>query len=715
MRGGAFAGLSLLLLAAEQAARFCATLHYFLAGRLLWGWVTLALLLPGYLAQGLSFVWFRADGRRSSGSLVLIHLLQLGIWKRYWDALRSALKAGGPPGTRELTMQQGDLAVLRLLEALLQTLPNLLLQAYSCVLMEAQGVVSGLSAGIGLLSFSWALVSYSRFTRLIRPGRLSMPGAALLCQLLWRTGMIGSRVVTLVLFAKVYHLWVFVAAGAHWLVMSYWVAAQHTDIFRNPCHWRIFNCLTGAVYVFCYISFKDGPSLYRITVYYAMMALENSLLLLMVGNVRNGQWLIGIVISGFIVAFKRKIRASVIGEIDVANPSMPKDESGEGSSALVTYYSWLHPKSTEIWQDFLKRACSVGPRGTKTTGVSSAPQSSDQTISNTGIAGWRNNEVLSVETATPSLGMSHGSSLVELGSRRDVGDPWETHHHWLLVKLAMKTGDISKINAAFGEGGIGELYHIAVAEQNSAAKLGPRKKLVFSTAEGCPISSQAVWRNSLKEEDKAADRLSSQEEGSLVALPAAKPIAAETLPHKLSSAINPSLETPSVGPDLNDMCECHSGRRRDPVSQERHSKRHGEQQMPLHTDSTVYFTASIEVGCSKDEEHKKVASVPAKNSSVQGSQVDRGGGFLLTAGNISSISTSTNRCLQSSPVCCLQSSFDTSTSPESADQQGMLRLHCNSSDLNHFGTWVAVLKGNRGTVEKPQLTSTPKMVTTSQE
>ncbi|XP_066478435.1 XK-related protein 5 [Tiliqua scincoides] len=171
---------------------------------------------------------------------------------------------------------------------------------------------------------------------LLKPGHLSMSGAALLCHWLQRTGMIGTRVVTLVLFARMYHLWVFVVAGAHWLVMSYWAVAQQTDIFQNPCHWRLFNFLAGAIYIFCYISFKDGPSCCRVTVFYIVMLSENILLLLMAvdllhGNLQGSLWIIGAVMSGFFV----------------------------GSAALVIYYIFLHPKSTQIRQNFLKRSCSV--------------------------------------------------------------------------------------------------------------------------------------------------------------------------------------------------------------------------------------------------------------------------------------------------------------------------------------------------------------------
>lgn len=56
--------------------------YYFTTGQLLWGWLALAVLLPGCLVQGLSYLWFRADGQQDHCCLVMLHLLQLGVWKR---------------------------------------------------------------------------------------------------------------------------------------------------------------------------------------------------------------------------------------------------------------------------------------------------------------------------------------------------------------------------------------------------------------------------------------------------------------------------------------------------------------------------------------------------------------------------------------------------------------------------------------------------------
>ena len=64
--------------------------------------------------------------------------------------------------------------------------------------------------------------------------------------------------------------------GAHWLVMTFWLVAQQSDIIDSTCHWRLFNLLVGAAYILCYLNFWDSPSRNRMAMFYtasgAMMA-----------------------------------------------------------------------------------------------------------------------------------------------------------------------------------------------------------------------------------------------------------------------------------------------------------------------------------------------------------------------------------------------------------------------------------------------------------
>uniref|UniRef100_A0A8C0BJ14 XK-related protein n=1 Tax=Buteo japonicus TaxID=224669 RepID=A0A8C0BJ14_9AVES len=391
-----------------------------------WFGLTVACVVPGYAAQLLSILWFRADGQTPDRWLLALHLLQLGLWKRYWDVLRTAAEKGAGARAGEMLTQHGDACVLRLFEALLQTLPHLLLQAYVVVAVDPAGFVPGVSAGLSLLSFAWALVSYSCFSCLMKPGHLFPPAAAILCLLLWRTGMLGTRVLALVLFARLYSFWVFAVAGIHWLLMAFWLVAQQTDIVAQPWRWRLFNCLVGAVYIFCYINVRPGPSKNRMATFYAIMLMENTLLLLLA--------------TRFLQA---ELRSSLCMTAAIMSGSVI------GAAALVVYYSLLHPKSAEIWQGFVETTCSAAAAGDDEVAGDSS-----QAGQSLGI--WGDGESSAGEGTTADPKNENSSSLLQF--RGCLEDSWTNHHHWLLVKLALKTGDMSKINAAFGDGGVGEVY-----------------------------------------------------------------------------------------------------------------------------------------------------------------------------------------------------------------------------------------------------------------
>ncbi|XP_039733192.1 XK-related protein 5 isoform X1 [Pteropus medius] len=422
-------GLSALLLAAEQSARLCTMVYYFATGQLLWGWLALTVLLPGFLVQSLSYLWFRADGQPGQCRLAVLHLLQLGVWKRHWDTTWMVLrKDGAAHGEAPLPLQEADLSALRLLEALLQAAPHLLLQTYIFLASDFTDIVPALSALCSWSALAWALVCYARFAGSVRPGHLSPPWtwAALLCQQLWRMGMVGARVLSLALFFRSHGAWGLAVAGAHWLVMTFWLVAQQSDIVDSTCHWRLFNLLAGAVYILCYLNFWDSPSRHRMATFYMIMLLENSILLLLATDFLQGTsatslWTMAGVLSGSLI----------------------------GSVSLVTYYSLLHPKSTDIRQGFVRKSCGIAG-GDKAERESSPPGPA--------LAGE------SLES--PSMCQEEGSELTSLGeppslqwgppeagleSQIAEEDPFFSHHHWLLVKLALKTGNVSKINAVFGE------------------------------------------------------------------------------------------------------------------------------------------------------------------------------------------------------------------------------------------------------------------------
>ncbi|XP_028737885.1 XK-related protein 5 [Peromyscus leucopus] len=415
--------LSALLQAAEQSARLCTIVYYFATGQLLWGWLTLSVLLPGFLVQALSYLWFQADGHQGHWWLVLLHLLQLGVWKRHWDSVAAALWRGREaPCWGQLHLQEADLSALRLLEALLQTGPHLLLQVYVFLASDFTDIVPGISTLLSWSSLSWALVSYNRFLGIMKPGSRAMLWAALLCQQLWRMGMLGARVLSLVLFCKVYRVWVLVVGGAHWLVMTFWLVAQQSDIVESTFHWRLFNLLVGAVYILCYINFWDSPSRSRMASFYLVMLLENSILLLLATDFLQGNnlWTVAGVLSGFLI----------------------------GSVSLVIYYSLLHPKSADIQQNFMRKCC--GPTENDKAESEPSPRAVGPAGERPEISSWCQEESYELSSLDKASSPEQNATEAGLGDQRSGEDSFFNHHHWLLVKLALKTGNVSKINAALG-------------------------------------------------------------------------------------------------------------------------------------------------------------------------------------------------------------------------------------------------------------------------
>nr|XP_057913214.1 XK-related protein 5a [Doryrhamphus excisus] len=416
----ALLGVSALVIAAERSALIYCIGFYLWNDETRWAGFTLGLFLPGTAVQLLSVKWYYDDGDDRRWYLSTIHILHLGIFKRLWDCMRYVSRMQGSVAELgAVVMQQADVAALWLLEALVVSLPQSLLQAYIVVSTDV-GIMSPVaySCGLCVLSISWALVLYSRACCLIRPGHLAMPPAALLCQLVWRAGMLGARVTCLMFFARVFNWWVCGVAGFHWLTASFWLVSQQPDICTGPWCWRAFNGLLGLVHVFLFLNIKDGPSRFRMASFYTFMLIENTTLLLAASD--------------------------LLSEASWDNMTLPISVLSSfilGATSLVIYYRFLHPKSTEIAQglnrNHMGSTCIERGESSFSLGDKSLP-----------VGGVQNHGSFSLSGVAGSL-LEHPSSC---GGRPNSSCPCY-HHHWLLIRLALKTGDLGKINRAYGAGG----------------------------------------------------------------------------------------------------------------------------------------------------------------------------------------------------------------------------------------------------------------------
>lgn len=177
--------------------------------------------------------------------------------------------------------------MLRLLQAFLESAPQLVLQLY-ILLQRPQSwskddLLTAVAAACSLVSLIWAILAYSKSLRDFRMQAYVLSAAGLLFQTLWRISMMSSRVVAMVLFASYFKQWLFVAVGAHWITMTIWLICQRTrfctdeDGKEHPYREKLFSAVIGFIYIFCFFNTREGMTRKRVVLFYSIILVENSL------------------------------------------------------------------------------------------------------------------------------------------------------------------------------------------------------------------------------------------------------------------------------------------------------------------------------------------------------------------------------------------------------------------------------------------------------
>eukprot|EP00057_Strongylocentrotus_purpuratus_P026360 XP_011680834.1 PREDICTED: uncharacterized protein LOC590700 [Strongylocentrotus purpuratus] len=255
----------------------------------------------------------------------ITHICQAGPLHRYVNLFVTGMEARRTRDALDferLFNQQSDVCMLRLFESFMESAPQVVLQLYIMVATNDENFWTGTSAAVSLFSLCWALGAYSRAHRKVRRDKKVVSWPGLVLQTLWRIGMISSRVMALVLFASVFKAYIFLAVGIHWIGMMVWVHLQKTDFCTHPLEERLFNCVVAVIYIFCFFNLKEGKSRKRVLVFYSIMFVENTVLLLVWYSYRTiGEWYN---VAGFTIVF---------------------GGYGIGVVSMILYYRYLHPRN----------------------------------------------------------------------------------------------------------------------------------------------------------------------------------------------------------------------------------------------------------------------------------------------------------------------------------------------------------------------------------
>ncbi|XP_070824093.1 XK-related protein 7-like [Chaetodon trifascialis] len=211
----------------------------------------------------------------------VLHVLQLGQVWRYIHALylgaQSRWHSNGPRRHFHwrLMFESADITMLRLLEAFLKSAPQLVLQLSIMIHGNTVLPLQGLSASASLVSLAWMIASYQKVLRDSRDDKLPMSYKAVITQMLWHFFTIGARTVAFALFASVFQLYFGIFIVSHWCVMTFWIIQGETDFCMSKWEEIIYNMVVGIIYIFCWFNVKEGPSRFRMTVYYSVTLAEN--------------------------------------------------------------------------------------------------------------------------------------------------------------------------------------------------------------------------------------------------------------------------------------------------------------------------------------------------------------------------------------------------------------------------------------------------------
>ncbi|XP_012274686.2 uncharacterized protein LOC105696643 [Orussus abietinus] len=257
--------------------------YYFASGHTSWAYFTLDLMLvPAIIIQLFSLRWHQTDGSLKISHWVS-HVLIMGTVQRYLMLLCAAIKyllsKHSTIDKNWVQRQHSDICMLHLFESFVKAAPQLLLQLYIMSILQFIPLWTSLSAASSLCSLAWAVASYTKAMYSVHSSECKVIWPALALQVLWRSGMLASRVAALVVAAICLGRWFFLFIGGNWMCMTAWVILQKTNFCPTVWEERVYNGVIGAIYCFEFFNLREGHSRYRILAFYSITVAQNTVFL----------------------------------------------------------------------------------------------------------------------------------------------------------------------------------------------------------------------------------------------------------------------------------------------------------------------------------------------------------------------------------------------------------------------------------------------------
>ncbi|XP_064483579.1 XK-related protein 6-like isoform X1 [Ornithodoros turicata] len=320
---------------------------HFVAGNTAYFVCTLIfILLPSWIITWISLRWYIVQSRYGLYKeyrmklwvTVMCHVFQLSVAYRSFSSLFYGLRSQDtkrPPEQRRvyyrlMLWEDNDASILRLIEAFLEAVPQVLLQAYIVNTRQqspSTELVQKMSIVFGTLSAAWAIVSYVRTVRFTRENSPNISWLATTFCFLWRVLVLMPRFTALTLFAVRFTWILFPVCTCHWLLMFTWLlSTQHVGQFQQRKDRYLFKAALAGIYIFCMVDMSPGSRRCRYAIFYCVTFLENALLL--------GLWFLFTQVKPWYTTL------ALVGSFC---------SFCVGIIFMMVYYVWMHPSMSVVY------------------------------------------------------------------------------------------------------------------------------------------------------------------------------------------------------------------------------------------------------------------------------------------------------------------------------------------------------------------------------
>ncbi|NWY58629.1 XKR9 protein, partial [Chionis minor] len=264
---------------------------YFCQGQYSWSILILCFRgLSSVITQIFSYEWFKDDwegaNTRKLKWIFLVHLLQCGIFIRYWFALKYGCQAAFKQNSSETTSETHppnfiqkqavdvvtDINMLRVFKTFLETTPQLFVQIYILTEHGKNNIYQYAAIIMSLCGISISTVDYQISLRKSLPDTDEFLGLPHLVYLFYKLLTITSWILSISLITLLSVRISVILLIFLWICGFTWALKQHTTFCRSKKMEYLYRTVVGIILIFTFFNVKGRKTKVCISIYYATHA-----------------------------------------------------------------------------------------------------------------------------------------------------------------------------------------------------------------------------------------------------------------------------------------------------------------------------------------------------------------------------------------------------------------------------------------------------------